>query len=255
MNGDPIAAWIDLRRAHRIYSENYRTAYGIPVPPQLADDLLRLASTLGRQAELASLEAEFGHGPPTVPPSYGEVVAIIAVGMAPRKVEDSLILLTGDDIPIKIAVPRFEVGRAPRPTISLQTASARFTAPAVLVEDIGLIAEQNLADRIDREYLRMASRVTAKYLAARTARKKAGHFWGFLTGALGAGMENADLRSWRTLPLEFRMARIFLPAGTYDLQIRSSIATEPTALGTIKVDAGKRVLRYTRLTRRRSDYN
>jgi hypothetical protein len=250
MSGDQTAAWIDLRRAYMIYNgQDYSRTYGMRAPPLLAADLRRLALSLGREEELAELGIEPVRPPAAIPKTYGEVVIVIGVGMAPRKVEDSVVILTADEIPIKIAIPRFVPRRTPCPSLHVQTSDGRFIAPALVVEDVGAIAEQDLADRLDREYLRMASRATAKYLAAHTARRKGGRFWGFVAGMLGVSIENADLRSWRTLPLEFRMARILLPAGAYELEALCTDTHRATSLGTVVVSAGDRVLSYTRLVR------
>jgi hypothetical protein len=44
---------------------------------------------------------------------------------------------------------------------------------------------------------------------------------GLLTKGMAIASEEADKRSWRTLPDEIQIARAWLPAGEYDAHIRT----------------------------------
>ncbi len=98
----------------------------------------------------------------------------------------------------------------------------------VLVENITAIALRNLEDRILRITAKAVARAAVKKILALTveerAKKEGGPMAGLLLGAVAHAAafatEQADKRSWRTLPDEIQLARINVPPGTYDLQIR-----------------------------------
>ena len=80
-------------------------------------------------------------------------------------------------------------------------------------------------------------------MAAEKAQEEGGKIAGFLAGAVGAVLETADTRSWRTLPREFRMARLVLPPGIHDLSVRivgrDGMSGE-VAIGSVEVRPGTR---------------
>ncbi len=57
-----------------------------------------------------------------------------------------------------------------------------------------------------------------KYLASREIKKQS-DLAGALANLFGAATESADTRSWLTIPENVHLARLSLPAGTYDLKV------------------------------------
>jgi hypothetical protein len=74
----------------------------------------------------------------------------------------------------------------------------------------------------DAEYgsvlLKTILRGLTKYLATQQA-EKSNEWLGLATNIFGAVTEKADTRSWMTLPASVAMARLTLPAGTYDIDV------------------------------------
>jgi len=62
------------------------------------------------------------------------------------------------------------------------------------------------------------ARGLTKYLASREIKKK-NEVAGLLANLFGAATESADTRSWLTIPENIHLARLSLPAGTYDLKV------------------------------------
>jgi hypothetical protein len=58
-----------------------------------------------------------------------------------------------------------------------------------------------------------------KYLASRGAESAGGSWAKVAANIFGAVTESADTRSWLTLPENLHLARLSLPAGTYDLKV------------------------------------
>jgi hypothetical protein len=88
-----------------------------------------------------------------------------------------------------------------------------------VVEDIESIAHKTFSQRQSRILLKTIARALTKYIAVRTAEEKKGGVAGFLVNLFGVATESADTRSWLTLPNNIQMARLPLPAGTFDLKL------------------------------------
>ena len=92
-------------------------------------------------------------------------------------------------------------------------------ASSELVEDVEAIALKNFTEREPRILLKTIARGVTKYLAFRTARKKQGEIAGLLVNIVNIATEEADTRSWLTLPNNIGMVRMSLPSGKYNLQL------------------------------------
>ncbi|HJU04241.1 MAG TPA: hypothetical protein VJ692_03750 [Nitrospiraceae bacterium] len=103
-----------------------------------------------------------------------------------------------------------------------------------LVQNFTAVAEKTLADRLPGISVKAVARAAVKYgLAdgvrhgARAAggKDKEARLIGFIVGslahALAIASEEADKRSWRTLPDEIQIARLWLPPGSYELRTHS----------------------------------
>jgi hypothetical protein len=116
--------------------------------------------------------------------------------------------------------------------LTLTAEGQSVTTRTELVQNFSVLAEQNLSDRFKSIALKAVARATVKYAMAEGAGRgayalagnDAGPLVGFLIGgiakALAVGSETADTRSWRTLPDEIHIARVWVPPGTYQLKLR-----------------------------------
>lgn len=133
---------------------------------------------------------------------------------------------------IRVALPRFvpqksEVAYADVLLIP-QDGGAGIDKRTVLMEDITAIAVRNLNDRITRIAAKAVARVAVKRILAVAVQQKvekrngpmAGLLAETIANAAAFATEQADKRSWRTLPDEIQLARIAAPPGTYNLQIK-----------------------------------
>jgi hypothetical protein len=98
---------------------------------------------------------------------------------------------------------------------------------------LSALASKHFSDQFNGLAVKAVARAAIKYAAAeglaRGARAAAGRDAGplveLLVGALAKTLaistEEADKRSWRTLPDEIQIARLWVPPGSYELRIRS----------------------------------
>jgi uncharacterized protein len=234
--GETNDAFIAYRKAYEAYEE-YRKAYQSPVPPGLPADLLRVTEAMGLTEEHQAYREKFPNTrwlPQREERQKAEVIFISLDGLAPIK-EDNFI-----DAPIpdgkkdlyilRIALPRFverttDLAYAEVHLIGAEGAVA--SQRTFLAEDITAIARKNLEDRVGRITAKAIARAAAKYAASRTMEHKvtkssgelAGEIAGLLSNVYAVASEQADKRSWRTLPGQIRMARLTAPPGTYKLSV------------------------------------
>jgi hypothetical protein len=150
-----------------------------------------------------------------------------------RAAESVLYGLTGRVV--RLAVPQF----VPRPSaIAYTEATAvsgdtHHSARSVLMEDITAIAMRDLEDRLLRTTAKAVARAAWKYALAEgvgvgvrqaVGKKEAGAVAGAVAGAIARvfaiASEEADKRSWATLPDRIHVGRVRLPPGTYNVEFR-----------------------------------
>ncbi len=161
---------------------------------------------------------------------------------------------------VRVAVPRF----VPRPSGVLYTeaivtgAQARYSSRSAVMEDITAIAGKDLQDRLVRTTAKSAARAAWKFALAEAVRvgvrgavkdKETGAVAGALAGAVAhmfaISTEEADKRSWATLPDRIHIGRLRVPPGTYDVELRhvgssGAVLTSQIIRGVVVPEQGKR---------------
>lgn len=107
-----------------------------------------------------------------------------------------------------------------------------FQAHTELVQNFTAVAERSLSDHLAGISVKAVARAVVKYSMAegvgRGARAAAGKDTGPLVGLLVGSLakawavasEESDKRTWRTLPDEIQIARLWAPPGEYELRTR-----------------------------------
>jgi hypothetical protein len=227
-------AFIDYRRAVDVYREDYR-AYGTALPPMLLADLVRVASAVDRTADIQDLIAAGTIDLPhrgDAPPDSGKVVFITFAGYAPQKVQDMVVVPTSHG-PVGVALPRMVVTppRCSQGRLNLYGTEQFFESDLVLVQDINRIAVKNLEDRKARILAKATARAVAKQVAIHSIARSRNNRNDERTVAAILNLvnillvERADTRSWKTLPGRIYMTRMFVPAGTYAVELEACGAT------------------------------
>jgi hypothetical protein len=156
---------------------------------------------------------------------------------------------------MRIAVPRF-VPRRSRVSQSEAIVSSgvtRLDAHLALMEDVTAIAVKDLEERIVRTTVKAVARAAWKFALAEgvrvgvqgaVGRQHGGELVGTIAGVLAhvaaVGSEEADKRSWLTLPDRIHVGRVLVPPGTYDIAFRwrglagEEVAKQPMRRVTLK---------------------
>ena len=161
----------------------------------------------------------------------------------------------------RVAVPRLITQKVPAPidTVSLvQDNGERVTAKTELVHNVTALAGKALSERIAGITAKALARAATKFALAegttRAAQQAAGNdlgplvglVVGLLTKGFAVASEEADKRSWQTLPDEIHLARVWVPPGRY--QVQSQVAGRdqhllmPEDMRTLSLDPGETVV-------------
>jgi len=151
-----------------------------------------------------------------------------------RAAQSVLYGLTGHVV--RIAVPKFVPRRSrvmPQAEGIVINGVIQQDAHLVLMEDLTAIAIKDLDERIVRTSAKAVARAAWKYALAEGMRvgvrgavgkDHGGDLAGAIAGALAhiaaIGTEEADKRSWVTLPDRIQVGRVLVPPGTYDIELR-----------------------------------
>lgn len=228
---------------------------GLARPAGLLADAWRTAQRLGFSDALDDLRRRGAPPAPAPPPGTGELVVLHLNGVAPHKVdsffeisvyqgwpyveqmkttgpEDTQVaqargVLRGlaADKMVRVAVPAYQ--STPYAIRGLRAQNTDGETRAVLVEDIGAAARQNLKDRLARTYAKTVARAVVKFLLTQkissAVEDKKGEGAGRLVRALLQAAtvvtETADKRGWRTLPDQIFMARLPLRPGAQNVTL------------------------------------
>lgn len=251
MDKDVNNAFIAYRNAYNTYKESYLTDFGVSVPVQLKEDLLRTAYLNGFRTELDFYEREFNTKYHHDHKKAGELVFFWHNGLGPVKDEWSINLTVvkgsggvatfvnedmglnfsfpvpensdgsgglGDLKLVRVAFPKY-LQRTP--FYNEATLHTNGNVYAVeLAENINAIALSVLEDRLLREMgtslLRLAVKQATEYAA-----RQDNEDMGAVVSLVNALTEKADTRNWQTLPYSISYARLPLQKGENTVQLKT----------------------------------
>lgn len=149
-----------------------------------------------------------------------------------RAAESALYGLSGRVV--RVALPRLipQKTSVAHAHVTLAGDGASYSAQSELIQDLSALASKNLSDQFNGIAVKAVARAAIKYAAAEglargvraAGGRDAGPLLGLLVGSLAKALaistEEADKRSWRTLPDEIQIARLWVPPGSYELRVR-----------------------------------
>jgi len=251
--GELNDAFISYRKAYDGYQE-YAKLFKTPCPSFLKNDLVRAAGMLGFDDERRRFERQFNlrYTKPKKP--EGAVFLVIHSGRGPIKEQNKLKVTIPDADAVLhtfvAAVPKF-VSREKLQTryeISVSGGSSSpLRVPAELGEHVTEIARRTLDDRLTLIYLKAGGRAILKFLASEKAKKEwkkdgdeLGNFFKSLAVDIAVdASEEADIRTWRTLPNQMFIVRAQLPPGTYAVNLMGFNPTRDLITQEITTRPGK----------------
>ena len=157
---------------------------------------------------------------------------------------------------VRVALPRL----VPQPThvpVDLITLDAASGAPVSVktepVQNVTALAEKALSERLPGVAVKAVARAATKYAMAEAATRgsqsaagqKNADWVGLLVSLIAHGYavasEEADKRSWRTLPDQIHLARRWVPPGHYDVKGTGFTGDGPPGNRSLSLTAGQTV--------------
>ena len=245
-------AYISYYLAMKGYESEY-SRYGTTFPGVFAENVLSLAEFMGeKQLQLVRQSfPQLSHPSLAERRKLAEVYCLHFNGRAPVKMENQIFLPLPGGYIAEVAFPRYQrildqIARARLHARSLDD-DREYQGEFALAEPIDSIAIENLENRQGRIMLKATARATAKYLAVMVGEAMMQSEEGILPGLVIAGFgnlllltsEQADLRSWRTLPAEILISKLAIPPGSYRFWAECA---DNSGNATKRLDLGKREL-------------
>ncbi len=236
-------AYIAYQRAWTIYQNQYQTNYGISAPDFLKENLWRTAQHMGVD-ETMKWQGILGKVN-EADVNQGEIYVVQYSGYAPVKVAKSVIVPISVTQMTKLSLADYE-DRAPEKSLSMVMAKGKglnVNVPMYVVEPIGRIAKEMMRQRMawltTKGVVRAAGKLAVEYAAQQEIRRRYGDWQADLFSIIGSiynmFSEEADTRSWQTLPNDIRIAKIKLSPGDWELFIDGQ-----TSLGNIHLKSGEK---------------
>ncbi|MFZ5698835.1 MAG: COG3014 family protein [Pseudomonadota bacterium] len=174
----------------------------------LRDDVIRANQYFdGRAAKTTSAS------PPT-----GSVVVLFEQGFVPAKKPVGLPIPTMDGGVFSIQFPIYDgLDYAPPTPLTVRSDDNTLATTALLV-DTGALAMKALREQVPAMLVRQILRARSKYEIQKQAAKQGGVLGQFAANIYNLVSEQADLRSWLTLPANAQGVRLALPAGNRSLE-------------------------------------
>ncbi len=233
-------AYISYRQA-AVYYQNTAAKTGVEMPDNIGSSLVRLTHKLGFTDEFERYRQQYGTPPPRLE-NTGELILFYETGYVPPKSEAALTfpILKTDNVEDETFVPRLmqREGRLYKdieleyllrvaiPTIGslrprfagIEVTAAQSQKRGTLVADIESTAIETFHAERPIILLRTLARAIGKYVLYRKANKE-NKALGLLVNLAGVVTEQADTRSWKTLPNQIFVVRMSLPAGNHTLNL------------------------------------
>lgn len=181
----------------------------------------------------------------------GELIVLVANGFIPEKVPGDLFVNATTRISFPYYPPSWS--NQLRITASANGLPADSTVTSLPLVDL---SRASLNDRGKRIGARQVARVVGKLAVqdaiqqsvSKSAGDEVGQIIGGLTSVLLFVLEQADTRSWETLPRELALLRIPLAAGehTVSLRVNGGITSDEVVLQSVAIKAGRQSFRLVR---------
>ena len=198
------------------------------------------ASRLGEAMDGESLDAARR----TLDGAEGELVVMLADGfVAPKRAGDLFV-----STELRIAFPYYAEGYVPAAPAIEARVDGRTVRAVPLSTRLVDVARAALAERGRGIAARQALRAATKYNLAHAAGSR-DRFAGELLRALFFVLEQADTRSWESLPATLSLVQVPLPPGSHDVELvvnGASASTYRLTLADVPIRAGRRTFRSLR---------
>ena len=232
--GEENDAYIDYKKALEIYPEN----------DYVQRDVLRLARRLRMDDDLAALAQRFPalDNTPSVAlkSGEGELILLYEEGFVPPREEIKIPFFLPGGL-VTLAFPYYRGPWRDYYPLEVLTGNEMLGRTELLCDVRGL-ALKSLQEKMPILLTRQTVRAVSKVLAQQAAKEKFGAAGQLGMMAFSVISENADLRSWLTLPENVQILRVTLPAGPQFLRLQAPNSLLGSEIAIDVKDGGKTIV-------------
>ncbi|MCA9400522.1 MAG: hypothetical protein KC713_02770 [Candidatus Omnitrophica bacterium] len=232
-------AYISYKKAWGIYQGLFQPLYGVGAPDILKENLLYLSKKFDPtddpfyQKEFAGIDIKKLDRRQ----NKAEIIIVHYKGLSPVKNQTTIVIPYGAGRLAKLAFPKYvkrEVDNSPSRCEIVSQNGQRIIAVMEIAHDITKIAVQNLECRKLRiqakSTIRSVGKAVASYYVEDAVRRSSGDTGGDLFRYAGSlynlSSEQADLRSWQTLPASIEVSRVLLEPGDYKIYFNGKFISQ-----------------------------
>lgn len=208
-------AYIDYKRALALTPEH----------PVLAQDVSRLAARLNRREDVSLLKLP--KPAPAAKADEGSVVVLFEEGLVPPR-QELFLPFPWPEAWYVLAIPYYPQPWQASAPLRLENHALKQPVLTRPVTDVQALAARALKDRLPALLLRQTLRAQTKHRMQEESADKGGSLLGVLVGAWNLISEQADLRSWLTLPRYAHIARFNLPEGEQEIRLNGVTSVKLT---------------------------
>lgn len=234
---EPGEAYIDYRKVLELAPSN----------TVVRRDLFRLASMLGRNDDANQWKEGLTNSDiasTLIQLNSAECICLYQCGLGPIKVPIEVAIAHEDGV-TKFAIPDFQSRNNPVDSVRLLVDDKELGV-SQLLEDVDSIAKQNLKDRMVLVVANATARTVGKAALTEKLEKQHGDLGSFMGTLFAIVTEQADLRSWLTLPKSFQVARAPIPEGVHQFSVelldQSGSVVSRIPLGKYRIRPKERVI-------------
>jgi hypothetical protein len=227
-------AYISYKKSLEAYDSEFYQNSGIEIPTLLKENLLRVAKKIDPEGyrPLKDRFKDIDERNLNNKDFTSEVYLIDYAGFVPIKHEVYLPIPLPNGFFGKLAFPQYDREEsAPKPAGYFKAVSDKveFDAPVETIQDIGYLAVSSLKDRQARVVAKAVVRTAGKFIVEDISENAiseeygdtAGTIFRYLASLYNIASEEADLRSWQTLPDRINISRLKLKPGSYNLSYQN----------------------------------
>lgn len=209
--GETNDAYIDYKKALEIFPNNHF----------LQQDILRLANVLNMTDDLKIYNQQYGEYKLSDNDNNGQVAIIVEQGIVNEKHEAAVNLplyTSSNDLRFfSFALPIYKNEVIENTPLSVFYNNKYYQSEEIV--RLHALAAKNLQEQLPALYTRQALRILAKEQFRRKMSKEGGDIGNILASLYNIASENADTRSWSTLPKCVHILRLNLPKGPQQLKV------------------------------------
>jgi uncharacterized protein len=216
--GEDNNAYIDYKKAVEIYPDNQ----------WLQNDVLRLAKRLAMREDYDRYRKQFGREAQSAAPGTGTIAVLYEEGFVAAKDQLMLPLPTIHGW-VSVAFPIYNSPWQVPEGLSVSAGDSTLGATESIV-NVHALAVKSLKEHLPAMLVRQTLRAGAKYAMQKEANDRGGALAGITTQIYNIVSEQADRRSWLTLPRDAQILRSALPSGEHMLTLSAGVQQQTTSV-------------------------